>query len=82
MRTRTGINLKFETALTEPGVNANAIPGHRLGEDMVPIVSIFNDLVSLRRRPTQAQVDRLSEILGKQPRWWADYEDPRMYGKN
>ena len=84
LRTRSGIDLNFQTALTDPSINAVTIPGHRLGEVMVPIISIFSDSdgLSLRKWPTQAQVDRLSEILGKQPRWCADYEDRRMYGQN
>lgn len=32
---------------------------------------------SLRRRPTQAQVDKLTEIMGHRPRWWQMVEGTR-----
>ena len=78
-------NLELESALmdhTATPKNAVTIPGHRPGEIRVPIVSIFSDeRFSFKRRPSQEKVDRLSEIIGKQPRWWVDYEDPRSYSE-
>jgi hypothetical protein len=76
-------SLVYESALvdsTAPVGTANR-PGHRPGEFMVPLLSIFSDeRSSYKRRPTQAEVDHLSQIMGgKQPRWWIDYEDPRTY---
>lgn len=56
-----------------------AIPG-RPGEVRLRILSNFsNEVSSFKRRPSQEQVDRLSQIMGKQPRWWVDYDDPRSY---
>ena len=84
LRIHSGIKrLRFESALKDHTVPSDAvtIPGHRLGEIRVPLISIFSDEgPSFRRRPSQEKVDRLSEIIGKQPRWWADYEDPQTYG--
>ena len=84
LRKHSGIKrLRFESALKEPNIDAVTIPGHRglPGEIRVPLISIFSDEgPSFKKRPTQEQVDRLSEIIGKQPRWWADYEDPETYG--
>ena len=77
-------NLQLESALIDPTAPSNTvtIPAHLPGEVRVPILSIFSDEGPLfRKRPTQQQVDRLSEIMGKQPRWWIDYEDPRTYGE-
>ena len=85
LRARSGIKqLLFESALVDHTVPADTvtIPGYRgKGELIVPIISIFSDEgPSFRKRPSQEQVDRLSEIIGKRPRWWADYEDPQTYG--
>ncbi|KAF8240112.1 hypothetical protein L208DRAFT_1385039, partial [Tricholoma matsutake] len=72
-----------ESALEDPSAPAGTvtIPGHRPGKIRVPLVSVFsNEGSSFPRRPSQARIDRLSEILGgNQPRWWVDYEDPRSY---
>ena len=81
----TGIKrLEFEMALKDYRVPSDAasIPGLRLGDERVPIVAIFsNESTSFKKRPSQERVDRLSEIMGKQPRWWVDYDDPRTYGE-
>ena len=73
-----------ESALVDHTVPADTVtlPGFRSEEElMVPVISIFSDEgPSFRKRPSQERVDRLSEIIGKQPRWWADYEDPQTYG--
>ena len=82
MNTRIA-GLRFESALKEPGVDAVTTPGSKglPGDVRVPLISIFSDeRPSYRKRPSQEQVDLLSEIIGKQPRWWADYEDPETYG--
>ena len=84
LRLNSGIKgLKFETAIKDPNIDAVTIPGHReLGEIRVPLISIFSDEgPSFKKRPTEEQVHRLSEIIGKQPRWWADYENPETYGE-
>lgn len=77
-------SLVYESALADYTAPADTvlIPGHRVGENRVPLLSIFsNEELSFRRRPSQVEVDRLSQIMGgKQPRWWVDYEDPRSYG--
>lgn len=84
LRAQSGIrSLLYESALADKAVPEDTIllPGHRPGELMVPLLAIFSDeKSSYKKRPSQAQVDRLSEIMGgKQPRWWVDYEDPRSY---
>ncbi|TFY79381.1 hypothetical protein EWM64_g4631 [Hericium alpestre] len=44
------------------------------------ILSIFTaGGSSYRNRPTQAQVDQLTKILGCQPRWWVDGETMESY---
>ena len=79
LRLRTGIKyMKLESGLVDPTMPADTItlPGFR----EVPLLSIFsNESWSYQSRPSQAQIDDLSQILGKQPRWWIDYEDPRWY---
>ena len=84
LRFHSGIKrLAFELALRDHTAPSDAvtIPGHRLGEIRVPLISNFSDEgPSFKRRPSQEQIDRLSEIIGKQLRWWLDYEDPRTYG--
>ena len=81
----SGINcLKFESAKLDRAAPLNTVtmPG-RPGEVRVPVISIFSDEgSSYRKRPSQEQVDRLSELMGKQPRWWIDYVDPRSYRGN
>jgi hypothetical protein len=76
-------SLTFESALVDNTVPTETIlrQGHRPGECMVPLISIFSDRrSSFKRRPSQVDVDQLSQIMGgKQPRWWVDYEDPRSY---
>ena len=75
--------LQFEVALVDPTVPPGTVlkPGHRSGEFMVPLVAICsNEAPSYKKRPSQAEVDLLLEMMGgKQPRWWVDYEDPRSY---
>ncbi|KAF8805221.1 hypothetical protein BYT27DRAFT_7169384 [Phlegmacium glaucopus] len=73
--------LDMETALVNPTAPGDTIiPGSRPEEPMVPILAICsNDPESYQRRPSQAQVDQLSHILGRQPRWWIDYELPSSY---
>ena len=74
-------HLDLESAFKDETAPSNVvtIPG-RPGEIRVPIISIFsNERTSYKKRPSQEQVDRLTEIMGKQPRWWLDYEDPDTY---
>jgi len=75
--------LQFESALVDNTVSTDTIftPGNRRGEPMVPLIAIFsNEKPSYKKRPSQAEVDPLSQIMGgKKPRWWVDYEDPRSY---
>ena len=84
LRRDSGIkHLGLTAALNDHTTPSNVvtIPGSRPGEVRVPIVAIFSDeRPSFRRRPSQEQVDRLSEIIGKPPRWWLDYDDPETYG--
>ena len=84
LRSHSGIRrLELESALLDHTAPSNTvtIPGYRPGEIRVPIVSIFSDEDPLfKRRPSQEKVDRLLEIIGKQPRWWIDYDVPRTYG--
>ena len=84
LRRHSGIKrLELEFAIKDQAAPSDTvtIPGYQPGEVRVPVISIFSDEgPSFKRRPSQEQVDRLSEILGKQPRWWVDYEDPRTYG--
>ena len=84
LRRSSHINtLEFESALVDSTVPPETIltPGHRRGEPMVPLIAICsNEKPSYKKRPSQAEVDALSQIIGgKQPRWWVDYEDPRSY---
>jgi hypothetical protein len=79
LRLRTGIKrLALESGLVDSTLPAGTIT--ITGGREVPLLSIFsNERWSYERRPSQAQIDELSQILGKQPRWWIDYEDPRSY---
>ena len=84
LRMHSGINrLEVETALKDDRtpLNAELILGSRPGEMRhTVIMSIFSiEGPSFKRRPSQEQVDRLLEILGKQPRWWVDSDDPASY---
>jgi len=84
LRAHSGIKrLDYESAFEDPKAPAGTvtIPGHRIGETRVPLVSIFsNEVSSFSRRPSQGKIDHLSKLLGgKQPRWWVDDEDPRSY---
>jgi hypothetical protein len=84
LRSKSHINtLQFESALVDRTVPAGTAltPGHRRGEPMVPLIAICSDeKPSYKKRPSQAEVDLLSQMMGgKQPRWWVDYEDPRSY---
>lgn len=83
LRGHSGIKrLALESALVDPAAPSNTvtIPGYLPGEIRVPILSIFSDeRSSFKKRPSHERVDRLSAIMGKQPRWWVDYEDPRTY---
>ena len=83
MKARTGIKtLGMETALVDPTVPGDTVIGYSEEErsGMVPIISICTtERESYKRRPSQAQVDQLSQILGKQPRWWIDYDPPSSY---
>jgi hypothetical protein len=76
-------SLVYESALVDHTTPPDTvlIPGHRFGELRVPLLSIFsNEKSSYKKRPSQVEVDRLSQIMGgKQPRWWVDYEDPWSY---
>jgi hypothetical protein len=84
LKIHTGINgLHFESALVDPTAPPGivTIPGGRPGEPCVRVLSVFsNEDTSYESRPSQEQVNRLSQIMGKQPRWWVDYDDPRLYG--
>jgi hypothetical protein len=74
--------LQLESALMDRAAPSNTVTmlGYRPGEIRVPIISIFSDEgPSFRNRPSQEQVDRLSQLMGKHPRRWADYVDPRTY---
>jgi hypothetical protein len=74
--------LYLESALVDRAATSDTvtIPGSRPGEIRVPVLSIFSDeRSSFKKRPSQEQVDRLSNIIGRQPRWWVDYDDPRTY---
>ena len=74
--------LTFHSALVDQTTPVDyIIDGHRPGEQMVPILSICtSERSSYRKRPSQAQVDTLSRILGgREPRWWIDYELPSSY---
>lgn len=41
-----------------------------VGETCMIIPLFTNDKFSMMRRPTQSQVDFISEVLGQEPRWW------------
>ena len=79
----TGIKgLRYETALVDNTVPSDAVTISVIqpGVLYVTLLSIFSDEgPSFRKRPSQEQVDRLSQIIGKQPRWWIDFKDPLTY---
>ncbi|KAI9444427.1 hypothetical protein F5148DRAFT_1255124, partial [Russula earlei] len=81
LRAHTGIKgLKLESALNDPAAPTSTTMPGRPGEPRVPVLSIFsNEGPSYRRRPSQEQIDQLVQIMGRQPRWWIDYDDPRSY---
>jgi hypothetical protein len=84
LRKRSRIkSLEYESALVDDTVPTDTVlkPGHRPGEHMVPLLTVFNNQKSsYNKRPSQEAMDLLSQIMGgKQPRWWIDYEDPRSY---
>jgi hypothetical protein len=75
-------SLSLATAFKDPAapLDTVTIEGHRPGEVRVFLVKNFsNEPASFNGRPSQENVDRLSQIMGKQPRWWVDYEDPSWY---
>ncbi|KAI0063511.1 hypothetical protein BV25DRAFT_1824049 [Artomyces pyxidatus] len=46
----------------------------------IPVIGICTDLrYSYEHRPSQKQVDKLAEIMGKKPRWWTDIFEPEHY---
>jgi hypothetical protein len=65
--------LQFKAALIDPTVPPGTVlkPGHQSGEFMVLLVAICsNEAPSYKKRPSQAEVDLLLEMMGgKQPRW-------------
>lgn len=71
LRAHTRIKgLEFESALNDPAAptSTDTIPGSRPGEPRVLILSIFsNEGRPYRRQPTQEQVDRLVQIMERQP---------------
>ncbi|KIM44238.1 hypothetical protein M413DRAFT_25675 [Hebeloma cylindrosporum] len=79
LRTRTK-TLGMESALLNPRVPDDTALEYSEGVRMVRIISICTtESESYHKRPTQAQADKLSEIIGKQPRWWIDFESPSTY---
>ncbi|KAF8805495.1 hypothetical protein BYT27DRAFT_6663395 [Phlegmacium glaucopus] len=81
LRAHSGIKrLAYESALEYPQAPVGTVIITGPLQNMVPLISIFsNERSSFPRRPSQVKVDRLSEIMGKQPRWWIDFEDPQSY---
>ena len=73
LRAQTGITkLGPEKALMNPAYPDDAVLS--IGELEIPILSMFtNKPGSYKRRPSQQQIDYLSRILGRKPRWWIDY---------
>ena len=52
---------------------------------IVPLVAVCSTSISsYRRRPSQAQIDRVAKIAGVQPRWWKAFasELPNLPEKN
>ncbi|KAI0054204.1 hypothetical protein BV25DRAFT_1833731 [Artomyces pyxidatus] len=46
----------------------------------IPIIGICTDLrYSYKHRPSQEQVDKLAQIMDKEPRWWTDLFNPEHY---
>jgi hypothetical protein len=45
-------------------------------EEVVVVISVCsNDPVSFQARPTQAQMDMMTTLLGQPPQWWMSYRD-------
>ena len=74
LRAQTGIaKLSPETALADPAYPNDPVIVSD-GDLETPILSMFtNQPASYKRRPSQQQIDHLSRILGRKPRWWIDY---------
>jgi hypothetical protein len=76
LQIQTGIKtLELKIACVDPDPNASRdtiVPSGKQAEQwMVPVLSICTTGPgSYRNRPKQSQVDQLSEIVGKQPKWW------------
>ncbi|KAG2356769.1 hypothetical protein BDR07DRAFT_1491521 [Suillus spraguei] len=46
------------------------VPADCNSEGFVDVLYIFSDLPDYRQRPTQKQVDALTEFKGREPQWW------------
>jgi hypothetical protein len=67
----TGVNtLRFYSALLDHTTVGSYTWDNPL---RIPIVAVCSDRDGeFQRRPTQTQMDRLTAILGSEPRWWQD----------
>jgi hypothetical protein len=82
LKAQTGINVTYKRACEDSkysttGTVIRSIEG---GPSFVPILTICTTQSrSYHKRPKQSQVDQLSQFVGKQPKWWVDFEDPAWY---
>jgi hypothetical protein len=84
LRIHSGIHkLRFKTVLPDDAPIPPARKGTRqrlpLPKSGAPIISICSSKSrSFQKRPSQAKVDALKQIMGgKEPRWWMDDVDRR-----
>jgi hypothetical protein len=73
LKVHSGIcTLEYHLALVDSSFSTDrSIEGHQPGELMVLILSVYTcQHFSYRKRPSQVQVDHLTQIMGRQPRWY------------
>jgi hypothetical protein len=82
LQAQTGIKVRSKRACEDPNYSTNTIirmASVEGGDPMVPILTICTTQSrSHHKRPKQSQVEKLSEFVGKQPKWWVDFEDPSL----
>jgi hypothetical protein len=77
---RTGIKtIAYECGILDDDAptEAAAVSEDRLGRKQTFLLSICsNESRQWRRRPSQEQLDKIISIVGREPRWWVDWDCP------